>query len=92
MPGRAPVFSAGLASDSESGIRVSVASGHHFINLLERTDLPSCPRGSAVQSCRCAGEVEYALQRPVLKQAVDKTGVKNVTSPGGVTCSNPERG
>ena len=40
--------------------------------------------GGAVEGCGCAGEVELAGEGPVLEEAVDEAGVKDVSGAGGV--------
>ncbi len=60
------------------------AGGHEVFDVFEGLDAASGAYGSAVEGGGGAGEVELAVERPVLQQAVDEAGVEDVSGAGGV--------
>lgn len=63
---------------------VSSACGHQAFDFFERLNSASGADGCAVQGGGGACEVKLSFEGPVLKQAVDKPGVEDITRSGGV--------
>ena len=57
---------------------------HQVFDFVDRLNAASGSDGCAVQCGGCAGEVELSFERPILEQAVDKAGVKDIARSGGV--------
>src|SRR6266704_1135865 len=64
--------------------RVASAGGDEALDGVYGLDATAGADGGAVERGSGAGKIELALQRPPLEQTIDKAGVKNVTSAGGV--------
>jgi len=57
---------------------------HQVFDLVERRNTASGSDGCTVQSGRGAGEVELSFEGPILKEAVDEAGVKDIACSRGV--------
>jgi hypothetical protein len=63
---------------------VPSACCHQVFDFVERLDAASGSDGCTVQGGRGAGEVELSFERPILKEAVDETGVEDIARSGGI--------
>ena len=66
--------------------------GHKASNGFRGLDAAACADSCAVERGRCTREFELALQRPILKQSVDESRVKNIACSGGVHGVDAESG
>lgn len=66
------------------GGEVADARGHEFLDGFNGLNPASGSGRGAIQGGSGAGEVELALDRPVLQETVDEAGVEDVSGPGGV--------
>src|SRR5579885_762070 len=57
---------------------------HEVFNSFYALNAASCPGCHAIQSRCCAGEIELPFERPVLKQAIDESGMEDVAGAGGI--------
>jgi hypothetical protein len=67
---------------------ISRARGHELFNAVECLNAAPGSGCHAIQSGGGAGEIELALKRPVLKQSIDESSVKNISRAGGVNDRN----
>ena len=74
------------ADVSVGGRRGSIAGrrGHQAFDLFDGADAAAGAVGRAVECGGGTGEVELAVERPVLEQTVDEAGVEDVAGAGGV--------
>jgi len=63
---------------------VAGAGCDEFFDNGDGLDSAASAYGGAVECCGSAGEVELAIELPVLEEAVDEAGVKDVAGAGGV--------
>ena len=68
------------------------AGGHEVFDVFEGVDAASSSYGSAVEGRCGAGEVELAIEGPVLKQAVDEASVEDVSGSSCVEDGDAIRG
>lgn len=62
------------------------ASSDEVLDGVDGVDAAAGADGGAVEGGSGAGEIELALQGPILQEAVDEAGVKNVSGAGSVHC------
>lgn len=66
------------------GVVVADAGRDEVFDGVEVLDAAACTDGHAVEGGGGAGEVELAVERPALKEAVDEAGVEDVSGSGGI--------
>jgi hypothetical protein len=78
------VFTSSASSLRESGGAVVRAGSYEGFDGFDRLNAAPGTDCRAVESSSGTGEVELAVERPVLQEAVDEAGVEDVASAGGV--------
>ena len=68
------------------------ARGDELVDVLEGVDASAGSDGGAVEGGGCAGELELAVEGPVLEESVDEAGVEDVAGAGGVDYGDAEGG
>jgi hypothetical protein len=63
---------------------VSNARCHELFNRLDRLNTAPGSDRRTVQCSRGASEIELSLEGPILKESIDKPGVEDISSAGGI--------
>ena len=64
--------------------RIARRGCHELFDRRDVADAAACSGAGAVQRSSGAGKVELAIERPILQEAVDEAGVKDIAGAGGV--------
>jgi hypothetical protein len=65
-------------------IVISRARGHEVLDRVKRLNAAPGADCLAIQGGGSTGEIELPLERPILKKSVDKSGVEDISCPGGI--------
>src|SRR5271154_6860594 len=68
------------------------AGGDEVVDVFEGVDASASSDGGAVEGGGGAGELELAVEGPVLEERVDEAGVEDVAGAGGVDYGDAEGG